>query len=60
MRAKKNIVVPRKTRGKGHEIENKTVATASDLYKQQQKIIEQFGSFDFDPDYDYKAARLGR
>jgi hypothetical protein len=28
--------------------------------KDKRKILEQFGTFDFDPKYNYKAERLGR
>jgi len=28
--------------------------------RKQQRIVAQFGTFDFDPDYDYKAGRRAR
>jgi len=50
------FTVPRRNDKK---LKKKAVPRISALSR-QQKIIEQFGSFDFHPDYDYKAARRGR
>lgn len=44
----------------GHRTKKEAVTAALDEYvrrRKQQKIISQFGTFDFDPDYDYKAER---
>lgn len=48
----------------GHHRTKKDAVTAalSEYVKRrkQQKIIEAFGTVDFDPDYDYKAERRRR
>lgn len=48
----------------GHSKTKKAVVNeALDEYvraRKQQQIIELFGTIDFDPDYDYKAARRAR
>jgi Arc/MetJ family transcription regulator len=44
----------------GHRTKKEAVTAALDEYvrrRKQQKIISQFGTFEFDPDYDYKAER---
>jgi Arc/MetJ family transcription regulator len=44
----------------GHRTKREAVTAALDEYvrrRKQQKILEQFGTVDFDPQYDYKAAR---
>jgi Arc/MetJ family transcription regulator len=44
----------------GHKTKKEAVTTALEeyvRYRQQQKILEDFGTVDFDPAYDYKAAR---
>ena len=44
----------------GHRTKKEAVTAALDEYvrrRKQQKIISQFGTFDFDPEYDYKAER---
>lgn len=44
----------------GHRTKKEAVTAALDEYvrrRKQVKILEQFGTFDFDPNYDYKAAR---
>jgi Bacterial antitoxin of type II TA system, VapB len=48
----------RKTRG--HKIKKEAVTQALEeyiRYHKQQRILEDFGTLDFDPAYDYKAAR---
>src|SRR5258708_453123 len=54
----KNIAVRGKGGREDHDGENDSV-TASDLSR-QRRILELFGTIDFDPDYDYKAARNRR
>jgi Arc/MetJ family transcription regulator len=44
----------------GHRTKKEAVTAALDEYirrRKQQKILDQFGTFDFDPGYDYKAER---
>ena len=44
----------------GHKTKKEAVTAALEeyvRYRQQQKILEDFGTVDFDPNYDYKAAR---
>jgi len=44
----------------GHKTKKEAVTAALQeyvQYRKQQKILEDFGTVDFDPDYDYKAAR---
>jgi Arc/MetJ family transcription regulator len=44
----------------GHKTKKEAVTAALDEYvrrRKQQKILELFGTVDFDPNYDYKAAR---
>ena len=46
-----------------HKTKKEAVTAALDEYirrHKQQEIIELFGSFDFDPAYDYKAGRKRR
>lgn len=47
----------------GHKTKKEAVTAALDEYiqrRKQQKLLSQLGTFDFDPDYDYKAARKKR
>jgi Arc/MetJ family transcription regulator len=47
----------------GHKTKKEAVTAALDEYiqrRKQQKILGQFGTFDFDPGYDYKAERRGK
>jgi Arc/MetJ family transcription regulator len=44
----------------GHKTKREAVTAALDEYirlRKQQQIIREFETFDFDPRYDYKAAR---
>jgi Arc/MetJ family transcription regulator len=44
----------------GHKTKREAVTAALDEYvkrRKQQRILRAFGSFDFDPAYDYKAQR---
>jgi Arc/MetJ family transcription regulator len=44
----------------GHKTKKQAVTTALQEYIQrhkQRRILEAFGTFDFDPAYDYKAER---
>jgi len=44
----------------GHKTKKEAVTAALReyiQYRKQQKILEDFGTVDFDPAYDYKAAR---
>jgi Arc/MetJ family transcription regulator len=44
----------------GHKTKKEAVTRALEEYirfRKQQKILEDFGTVDFDPSYDYKAAR---
>jgi len=44
----------------GHKTSRQAVAAALEEYvrrRQQMRIIEAFGTIDFDPTYDYKAER---
>ncbi len=44
----------------GHRTKKEAVTAALDEYvrrRKQQRILPQFGTFDFDPEYDYKAER---
>jgi Arc/MetJ family transcription regulator len=44
----------------GHKTKKEAVTTALEEYvrrHKQSRIIEAFGTFDFDPAYDYKAER---
>lgn len=46
-----------------HKTKKEAVTAALDEYvkrRKQLKILEAFGSFEFDPGYDYKAERRGR
>jgi Arc/MetJ family transcription regulator len=45
----------------GHKTKREAVNAALDEYvrhRKQLSLIEAFGSFDFDPEYDYKAERF--
>jgi Arc/MetJ family transcription regulator len=47
----------------GHKTKKEAVTAALGEYiqrRKQQKILDQFGTFDFDPGYDYKAERRGK
>ena len=47
-------------RAGGHKTKKEAVTAALDEYvrrRKQQRILQVFGSFDFDPAYDYKAER---
>lgn len=47
----------------GHKTKKEAVTAALDEYVQrrkQQKLLSQLGTFEFDPDYDYKAARKAK
>ncbi|HKW19042.1 MAG TPA: type II toxin-antitoxin system VapB family antitoxin [Terriglobales bacterium] len=44
----------------GHKTKKEAVTAALDEYirhRKQQKIIQRFGTLDFDPQFDYKAQR---
>jgi Arc/MetJ family transcription regulator len=46
-----------------HKTKKEAVTTALEEYvrrRKQVRILEAFGSFEFDPGYDYKAERRGR
>ncbi len=46
-----------------HKTKKQAVTTALEEYVQRRKqlqILEDFGTVDFDPDYDYKAWRRGK
>jgi len=50
-------------RSGGHKTKKEAVTAALDEYirrRKQQRILDLFGSFDFDPKYDYKAARRSK
>jgi Arc/MetJ family transcription regulator len=50
-------------RAGNHKTKKEAVTAALDEYvkrRKQVRILEAFGSFEFDPDYDYKAERSGR
>jgi Arc/MetJ family transcription regulator len=47
-------------RAGGHKTKKEAVTAALDEYvklRKQRRILEAFGTFDFDPSYDYKADR---
>jgi len=47
-------------RAGGHRTKKEAVTAALDEYvrrRKQRRILRAFGSFDFDPEYDYKAER---
>jgi Arc/MetJ family transcription regulator len=47
-------------RAGGHKTKKEAVTAALDEYvklRKQCRILEAFGTFDFDPSYDYKADR---
>jgi len=47
-------------RSGGHKTKKEAVTAALEEYVQrrnQQKILSQFGAFDFDPKFDYQAQR---
>lgn len=47
-------------RAGGHRTKKEAVTAALDEYvrrRKQRRILRAFGSFDFDPAYDYKAER---
>jgi Arc/MetJ family transcription regulator len=47
-------------RAGGHKTKREAVNAALDEYvklRKQRRIVEAFGTFDFDPTYDYKAER---
>lgn len=44
----------------GHKTKKEAVTAALDEYirrRKQQSVLGQFGTFEFDPNYDYKGAR---
>ena len=50
-------------RSGGHKTKKEAVTAALDEYirrRKQQRILDLFGSIDFDPKYDYKAARRSK
>ncbi len=50
-------------RAGGHKTKKEAVTAALGEYikrRKQVRILEAFGSFEFDPGYDYKAERGGR
>jgi hypothetical protein len=55
MDQKKSLGEPGEARREDDAGEKDSV-TESQL-REQRKILEAFGTFDFDPEYDYKAAR---
>lgn len=47
----------------GHKTKKEAVTKALEEYiqhRKQMKILEAFGTVDFDPKYDYKAERRGK
>jgi Arc/MetJ family transcription regulator len=47
----------------GHRTKKEAVTTALEEYirrRRQRRILDAFGTFDFDPAYDYKAERRGK
>lgn len=47
-------------RAGGHKTKKEAVTAALDEYvklRKQRRILEAFGTFDFDPSYDYKSER---
>jgi hypothetical protein len=47
----------------GHKTKREAVNAALDEYvchRKQLGLIEAFGTFEFDPKYDYKAERVGK
>jgi hypothetical protein len=47
----------------GHKTKKAAVTAALEEYircRKRQQAIQTFGTFDFDPDYDYKAERTRR
>lgn len=47
----------------GHKTKKEAVTSALEeyiRYRKQLMILEDFGTVDFDPAYDYKAARRGK
>ena len=47
----------------GHKTKKAAVSAAIDEYvkrRKQGRIVELFGTIDYDPDYDYKAARRSK
>ena len=47
----------------GHRTKKEAVTTALQEYirrHRQRRIFDAFGTFDFDPTYDYKAERRGK
>jgi Arc/MetJ family transcription regulator len=47
----------------GHRTKKEAVTTALQEYirrHRQRRILDAFGTFDFDPTYDYKAERRGK
>jgi Arc/MetJ family transcription regulator len=50
-------------RAGGHRTKKEAVTAALDEYvkhRRQLRLLSQFGSIDYDPDYDYKAERRKR
>lgn len=50
-------------RSGSHRTKKEAVTAALEEYvrrRKQQKILDEFGTFDFDPAYDYKLARRKR
>ena len=50
-------------RAGGHKTKKEAVTAALAEYvkhRKQLRILKAFGSFDFDPKYDYKAGRQGK
>jgi len=57
-----NLIEAARRAGK-HKTKKEAVTAALDEYvkrRKQQRILSAFGSFDFDPGYDYKAERRRR
>ncbi|MFZ3213490.1 MAG: type II toxin-antitoxin system VapB family antitoxin [Terriglobales bacterium] len=55
-----NALIERARQAGGHKTKKEAVIAALEGYirhHQQLRVLELFGTIDYDPDYDYKSAR---
>jgi hypothetical protein len=58
-----DVLIEQARRAGKHKTKKEAVTAALEEYvrrRKQVRILEAFGSFEFDPGYDYKAQRGGR
>lgn len=57
-----NRLIEKARRAGGHKTKREAITAALEKYvtwHRQQRILKAFGTFEFDPAYDYKSERIG-